>query len=414
MDVDTMRRIDVRAGIPLCALATLLSWPLKLFRRSPPPPKRALFVGLSELGSVVLAGPAMRKAQAKLGVELFFVIFETNKSSVAITGIVPDSNVFVMRSDSLVHLAYDTIGFLIWVRKRNIDTVVDLELFSRFTALLTGCSGADRKVGFYRFHNEGLYRGEMLTHRVGYNPHMHITKNFVALVDALLSAEPTVPYSKTIIADGDISVWIPPADQDARTKMIDRIRSFAPEFDPGRNSLVLINPNASDLLPQRRWMPDRFAEIIRRTIAADSNVFVLITGAASEREGAEKLSAAVGHNRCISFAGKTSLTELPALYGVSALMLTNDSGPAHFAAASGLATIVLFGPETPKLYGPLGNSRVLYAGLACSPCASAYNHRKTACTDNICMQAISVDAVFAEMQSMLAQRPKNPDVVESI
>jgi ADP-heptose:LPS heptosyltransferase len=243
---------------------------------------------------------------------------------------------------------------------------------------------------------------------------MHITKNFVALVDALLSAEPTVPYSKTIIADGDISVWIPPADQDARTKMIDRIRSFAPEFDPGRNSLVLINPNASDLLPQRRWMPDRFAEIIRRTIAADSNVFVLITGAASEREGAEKLSAAVGHNRCISFAGKTSLTELPALYGVSALMLTNDSGPAHFAAASGLATIVLFGPETPKLYGPLGNSRVLYAGLACSPCASAYNHRKTACTDNICMQAISVDAVFAEMQSMLAQRPKNPDVVESI
>src|SRR5271168_5420881 len=116
MHIDTMRRIDFRVGVPLCAIATLLFWPLKLFRRTASsPPRRALFIGLSELGSVVLAGPAMRKAQARLGVEPFFAIFEVNKSSVAITGIVPDSNVFVMRSDSLVHLVYDTIGFLIWV-----------------------------------------------------------------------------------------------------------------------------------------------------------------------------------------------------------------------------------------------------------------------------------------------------------
>ena len=44
--------------------------------------------------------------------------------------------------------------------RNGIDTVIDLELFSRFTALLTGLSGADRRVGFHRFHNEGLYRGE--------------------------------------------------------------------------------------------------------------------------------------------------------------------------------------------------------------------------------------------------------------
>ena len=84
-------------------------------------------------------------------------------------------------------------------------------------------------------------------------------------------------------------------------------------------------------------------------------------------------------------------------------MVTNDSGPAHIAAAANLQTIVLFGPETPKLYGPLGTARVLYAGLACSPCATAYNHRKTACTDNVCMQAISVDTVYSELDSVLAQ-----------
>ena len=90
-------------------------------------------------------------------------------------------------------LAGDSVRFLRWCREKDIDTVVDLELFSRFTALLSGFSGAERRVGFYRFHNEGLYRGEMLTHRVAYNPHIHIAKNFIALVDALTAAAPAVP-----------------------------------------------------------------------------------------------------------------------------------------------------------------------------------------------------------------------------
>ena len=75
---------------------------------------------------------------------------------------------------------------------------------------------------------------------------------------------------------------------------------------------------------------------------------------------------------------------------------------AHFSAAAGLPTIVLFGPETPKLYQPLGTSRAIYAGLACSPCVTAHNHRKTACTDNICMRAISVDEVYAAVAELLA------------
>jgi hypothetical protein len=75
--------------------------------------------------------------------------------------------------------------------RRRTSGSADLELFSRYTALMTGFSGGSRRIGFYRFHQEGLYRGEMLTHRVAYNPHIHIAKNFIALVDALLVPEPT-------------------------------------------------------------------------------------------------------------------------------------------------------------------------------------------------------------------------------
>ena len=135
---------------------------------------------------------------------------------------------------------------------------------------------------------------------------------------------------------------------------------------------------------------------------------MLITGAPSERTEAEQLAAQCAGERCIAFAGHTKLTDLPALYAMANLMISNDSGPAHFSAACGLPTIVLFGPETPNLYCPLGTATAIYAGLACSPCVSASNHRKSPCTDNVCMQAIGVDQVFQAVESALAARVREP------
>jgi len=397
MNVDTMRAIDRYAGVPLCAAATVLVRLRSWLRKEARPLRRVLFVELSEMGSTILAQPAMRKARERA--ELFFVIFARNAGSLDLTGEFAPANVFTIRDTSLFHLAYDTLAFLAWTRRNDIDTIVDLELFSRFTALLTGLAGADRCVGFYRFHNEGLYRGEMLTHRVAYNAHIHIAKNFIALVEALFASAPQVPYSKTIIGDEELTVALPKPDEAARDAMLARIRAEA-AFDPARQRLILINPNASELLPHRRWMADRYAELIRRVLASHADVLIAVTGAPGERAEAEALVAASGA-RCVSLAGKTKLAELPALYAQAALMVSNDSGPAHFAAATGLPTIVLFGPETPKLYQPLGASRAIYAGLACSPCVSAHNHRKTACTDNVCMQAISVEQVYAEVIEVL-------------
>jgi ADP-heptose:LPS heptosyltransferase len=401
MIVDTMRRIDRRAGVPLCAVATgllrLRGW---LRRRPVRPLRRILFVELSEMGTTVLAEPAMRKARQRTAAELFFVVFARNVGSVELLGSFPAANIFTISDASLFALARDTFHFLRWSRRMKIDTVVDLELFSRFTALLTGLCGADRRVGFHRFHDEGLYRGEMLTHRVAYNPHIHVAKNFIALVDALLAVAPTVPYGKTMIGDEQIRAKIAPATTQARAQILERIRAVVP-FDPAVQRLVLVNPNASELLPHRRWPVDRFRQLIRRILDAHRDVVVLITGGPEERADAERL-AADNAPRSASFAGHSAIADLPALYAHAALMVTNDSGPAHFAAATGLPTIVLFGPETPNLYQPLGNSRAIYAGLACSPCVSAHNHRKTACTDNICMQAISVDDVFSAVAEELS------------
>ena len=57
----------------------------------------------------------------------------------------------------------------IWLRKRKIDTCIDLELFSRYSGLLAGFAGADNIVAFNNFHGEGLYKGNMVTHKVMLN-----------------------------------------------------------------------------------------------------------------------------------------------------------------------------------------------------------------------------------------------------
>ena len=409
ISVDAMRRIDRLAGVPLCFLATFIVKLRDLLRRKPSRPiRRILFIELSEMGSTVLADPALRKARERTGAELYFAIFAKNADSLAITGTIVPANVFTVRTNSLWALAVDTLALLIWARRSGIDTVIDLELFSRFSGLLTGLSGAERRIGFYRFHSEGLYRGDMLTHRVVHNSHIHVAKNFIALVDALLSETPTIPYSKTIIADDEIALPVRRVSAAARENMAARIAALVPGRDVSRLRLVLINPNSSEMLQQRRWMPERYAELIRHILAAHDDVLVLITGAAGERAQAEQMAAQCANDRCVAFAGHTKLAELPALYELASLIVSNDSGPAHFAAASALPTIVLFGPETPTHYGPLGKPIIIYAGLACSPCVSVYNSRKSACTDNICMQAITVDQVFATVGSVLKAQIREP------
>ncbi len=406
MKIDTMRRIDRWAGVPLCWLATQL---LRLANRLRPatarPLRRLLFIELSEMGSTILADPAMRKARARHDATLYFVIFAGNRASLDLLRTVPPDNIFAIREDSLWHLAIDALRFVRWTRRQAIDTIVDLEPFTRFANLLAGLCGADRRVGFYPFHHKGLYCGDMLTHRVSYNPHIHIAKNFIALVDALDTPAVMMAYSKTAVADAALVLETAPVEPPARAAMLERIRAVPLPFDPARHRLVLVNPNASEFLPHRRWMPERFAALARRILDGYDDAVVLITGAPAERPEADALETLVDHPRCRSFAGRTALAELPALYELAALMVTNDSGPAHFAAVTTLPTIVLFGPETPTLYAPLGDARCITAGLACSPCVNAYNYRRTACTDNVCMRAISVDQVFENVAQLLASMP---------
>jgi ADP-heptose:LPS heptosyltransferase len=402
MNVDTMRRIDHHAGVPLTFLLTMAHKCFSFFR--PIQKTRArnvLLIELSEMGSAILVDPAMRKLKANIEGELFFVIFKKNRVSLQLLGTIKEENIFTIDEDGMLPLVLSTLKFLKWCREKKIDSVIDLELFSRFTALLSGLSGAQNRVGFHSFHNEGLYRGDLLSHKVAYNPHQHIAKNFIALVDALLSTQEELPYTKRIISDSETALAKVSVSDDEKAAVYAIIGHHYEGFDPQKNPIILVNSNASDLLPQRRWDRENYAEVIRKILASNSDAIVLLTGAPAEFSGARQLAMSVDNLRCINFAGAVKFLQLPHLYSISAFMLTNDSGPAHFASITDMHTYVIFGPETPALYGSLGSSTPIFAQMACSPCVSAANHRKTPCSDNQCIQVITPEWVFDTIKPRL-------------
>lgn len=402
MKIKTMRKIDKYLGIPLCFCMSLILKFLSFFRvKNKLPIKKILFIELSEMGSAIIADPAMRKAKRHFDAELFFVIFKKNKPSLDLLKTIPEENIFTLRDNNLLSFIYDTLRFCKWCFTNKFSATIDLELFSRATALLAGVSGAPNRVGFYRFHNEGLYRGQIVTHRVHYNPHIHIAKNFIALVNALISNDGERPYSKTEITDNELVLTKVSSSSHECDMIYQKIKALAPHFSAEQNPVILINPNASDLLPQRRWMPEHFVALALSILNDFPKHYVLITGAPNEREQAERLKEKINHPRCINFAGKNKFIELPALYNISKVMITNDSGPGHFSAITNLKTFVLFGPETPKLYGSLGNSTPIYAGLACSPCVSAANHRETPCRNNVCLQVLTPTLVYQQVKGFL-------------
>ncbi len=414
LSVDTMRTIDHRVGVPLCALATpfvmLFDWIKTLFAGPAEKPRKLLFIELSEMGSAILVDPAMRDAQAR-GAEIFFLIFKSNKASLTLLNTVPAANIFTIDASSLVSLVTDTVKFLFQARAKKIDTVIDLELFSRFTALLTGLCGARRRVGYHIFHGEGLWRGNMLTHKVHYNPHIHIAKNFMALIHAAFSTTVEQPFSKIHITDASIKIAqavINPNDKHAVLERIERLaREAQLTFTLGQQPLLLVNPNASELLVQRRWAPESFSALIVALQKKWPDCLILITGSPAEHAYVENVRLGANVPNALNFAGQVSFAELPALYTLADVMVTNDSGPGHFSSVTGLHTVVLFGPETPALYGSLGKSIPITAQLACSPCVSAANHRKTPCSDNACMRAISVEQVLEKMTIQLTAARSN-------
>ena len=160
MNLDLMRAIDKWVGVPACFALSLAHALRDRFRnnRTKKPregelPKRMLFLELSEMGSTILAYPAMKYLSGRYpGAELYFLIFEQNRFSVDILNVIPQNRVLTISIGSPLAFLYTTLRTLWMMRRAKLDVLFDLELFSRFSSLLSGLSGARLRVGYGRYH----------------------------------------------------------------------------------------------------------------------------------------------------------------------------------------------------------------------------------------------------------------------
>ena len=393
----TLQRTDRWVGGPLCAILTLLRKICESAGRPGPRQfRRILFVKFAEQGSTVLAYPAILRAIEMVGREnVYFVVFEDNRFILDAMNVIPDGNVVTIATHSPLGLALSALRAVHRFRKIGIDAVVDMEFLTRFSAILTFMTGAKSRVGFHTFFGDGPYRGDLMTHRLLYNPHLHTSQMFEAMVEALTrdpSVLPTFDFRPS--ANQPLARFRPSLSEVAEIN--DLLQRENPRI--GSAPLILLNPNASDLLPLRRWPSLRYVELARRLLERYPELFIGFTGAPAEAPANNRLADEVGSCRVVQLAGKTTLRQLLVLYTRSDVLVTNDSGPAHFASMTPIRVVTLFGPETPALFAARSpNATALWAGIACSPCVNAYNNRQSVCCNNLCMQAITVDDVFTEV-----------------
>ena len=399
-----MRAVDFWVGVPLTFLLTVvyrIQRRLGLAGSAAGTPRNILFIQLAEMGTMVVAYPSLRKARELFpDATLYFLCFTEIRSSVEMLDIIPAENIITIDASSGASLVRDTLRFPARARRHRIDTVINMEAFVRYSSLLSYVSGAPRRVGFHRFNQEGLYTGDLLTHQVIFNSHIHTAHTFLDLVHALEASPEQVPRVKRPRSMDRLDVPKITTDTSTAAGIWHKLRTLNPDVGPNRK-LVVINPNASARFPMRRMPIESFTDLTR-LLLEDPDIFVLIVGVRSEKPDAQFICARVGSPRILDLTGLTTMRELLHVFDLAQVLVTNDSGPAHFAALTGIHVIVVFGPEIPERYRPLATSSdVVHTGFTCSPCIGPHNQRLSPCNDNLCLKTVNVQEVAALVRSRL-------------
>ena len=248
MKIVLQRRIDRIAGTIICRILSLFQ--LRSGRGiGYSPPHKILVILLSEMGSLVLARPmfvSLRKSYPEA--KIYALVFERNRECLEMLGVIPSKNIFSVDGNSMATLLRDSIRSLLRIRKEKVDTVLDGELFSRISSIYSFLSGAKIRVGFHPHTQEGLYRGSFINRPVLYNPYLHISHQFVNLVEALRGG--SFPIVKRKINDGIPDVPVLDLDREEVDALKGRLKSDFPEI--AGKKLVLLYPSGG-LLPIRAW-----------------------------------------------------------------------------------------------------------------------------------------------------------------
>jgi len=407
LNIKFQRAVDRLAGVPICALLSLVErFRLALgFAAPTAPPRRILVILLSEMGSLVLAHPMFAQLKKQYpDASLHILMFRKNREVLDLLGVIPPENVLTINDRALSEFATDSLNVIRKMRALKFDVVIDCELFSRVSSIFSYLSGAPVRVGFHPHTQEGLYRGSFINRPVMYNPYRHLSQQLLTMVAAIASH--SVPTAKAPAAQ----VNNPPLLNFPAHELQQVAEQLYADFPAlADKKLVLVYPSGG-ILPIRAWPPENYLQLCNDLVCDGYAVGVI--GMKEDQPLGQRVVEHCRSPYCVNLAGYTkSVRHLLAIFNHASLLITNDGGPGQFAALTPIPSLIFFGPETPALYSSLSsNAHYFYSSLSCSPCLTAYNHRSSPCDgDNQCLKLITPQQVLAKAREVLqAGAPNKP------
>ena len=189
--------------------------------------------------------------------------------------------------------------------------------------------------------------------------------------------------------------WLPP-----RPTVAAEVRRKWPE---SQGRWLVLQPGAR--WTNKRWPIEYFSELTRQLSVLYPELRLAILGGAEERSLGEVLTRAAPQ-QCLDLTGRLSLPEMIEWIRLSELMVTNDTGPMHVAAALGKRVVAMFGPTNPRRTGPYGQvNHVLRVQLPCAPCMKSSCHYSAPLE---CLKALTPATVLAAVRHGLENGSCHP------
>jgi heptosyltransferase I len=346
-----------------------------------------LIVKPSSFGDILHAFPAVELIrQAMPEAHITWVVNDTFAGIVELFPAVDEIVVFRRKRLGQLRHCFGVLSFLSDLRQRRYDVVIDLQGLLR-SGLIAWFSGGRRRVGFRRCR-EGA----------------HFFYSDRVLLPANLQHA------------ADKNVFLVRSAMDIRLDLIPPI--LAPQHDLVKAARQAFGEHGLDttkpvfaVAPGSRWgtktwPPDFFGRVLDAVAREVPDVQCWVLGSDDERSIGEQVVAACAVAKPENLAGETDLQTLVELLRLSTVLLTNDSGPMHLAAALGIPAAALFGPTDPQLTGPYGEGHEVFTGSCeLAPCFS----RECPLGSRECHTGVDSEAVAAAVIGRLKESALEED-----
>jgi len=393
MDLILARHVDRLAGPPLTralrAVAQLRGERLPSLRATTPPvadplpaPRPLLAMKFYGLGNIALLLPVLETLRRAVpDVEIDFLTLPGNAGLLAQSGLV--RRVLTIDVTSLAGFLRAAAALPATLRSGGYDTVLDFEQFLKISTVFAYLTRAPRRIGLA---TEGQRRGALLSTRVAYTDTEHTADLYARLVAPFgVAWPPTEPWQLPVPDAARAAAWARLAEAGVR---------------PDARVVVLhvgTGPNFS-IFPLKRWEGERFAALADALVARH-RVVVAFTGAGPDERALVAQVMASMRQPGVDLCDRLDIAALTGLLAEAALLVSNDTGVMHLAGLVGAPVVALFGPTSPRSYGPrAAHALVHYTAPYCSPCITNYNLKISRCTDPVCMRSITVDEVLAGIE----------------